>query len=166
MNHVLNYDPPYLPSDFRAAGYPDCVSSAPGPGIVSSMPENAAGLGGTAKRIADRARTIVRLELELAKLEVQRKVAAIAIGAGLAIAAVVMLLYALGFAFSAAAAGLETTLPTWASLLIVAGALLLIAGVLGAFAAASLRKGTPPVPEQALEEARRTTEALRTNGRG
>jgi membrane protein len=123
-----------------------------------------AGLGGTAKRIADRARTIVRLELELARLELQRKVAAIAIGAGLAIGAVVLLLFALGFALAGAAAGLETALPTWASLLIVAGGLLLLAGVLGGAAAASLRKGTPPVPEQALEEARLTTEALRRNG--
>jgi hypothetical protein len=136
--------------------------------MVSSMARNPtaapSGLGGTAKRIADRARTIVRLELELARLELQRKVAAIATGAGLAIGAVVLLLFALGFALAGAAAGLETSLPTWASLLIVAGGLLLVAGVLGGAAAASLRKGTPPVPEQALEEARRTTEALRRNG--
>jgi hypothetical protein len=122
------------------------------------------GLGSTAKRIADRARTIVRLELELARLELRRKVAAIAIGAGLAIGAVVLLLFALGFALAGAAAGLVTTLSAWASLLIVAGGVLLLAAVLGGVAVASLRKGTPPVPEQALEEARRTTEALRRNG--
>jgi hypothetical protein len=124
------------------------------------------GLGGTAKRIADRARTIVRLELELAKLELQRKVMAIGLGIGLAVGAAVLLLFAVGFALAGAAAGLETALPTWASLLIVAGAVLLVAGGLGTAAAASLRKGTPPVPEQALEEARRTTEALRNGGHG
>src|SRR5439155_5650071 len=102
----------------------------------------------------------------LARLELQRKVAAIAIGAGLAIGAVVLLLFALGFALAGAAAGLETALPTWASLLIVAGGLLLVAARLGGAAAVSLRKGTPPVPEQALEEARRATEALRRNGDG
>jgi putative superfamily III holin-X len=123
------------------------------------------GLGGAAKRIADRARTIVRLELELAKLELQRKVAAIAVGAGLGIAAAVLLLFALGFALAGAAAALETQLSTWASLLIVAGALVLLAGGLGVAALGALRKGTPPVPEQALEEARLTTEALR-NGHG
>jgi heme A synthase len=124
------------------------------------------GLGGAAKRIADRARTIVRLEIELAKLELQRKVVALGLGIGLAVGAAVLLLFALGFALAGAAAGLETALPTWASLLIVAGALLLAAGALGAAAVASLRKGSPPVPEQALEEARRTTEALRNGGRG
>jgi hypothetical protein len=123
------------------------------------------GLGGTAKRIADRARTIVRLELELARLEVQRKLAAIAVGAGLALAAAVLLLFALGFALAGAAVGLDRVLPLWASLLIVAGGIVLLACVLGGIGVAMLKKGTPPVPEQALEEARLTTEALR-NGHG
>jgi hypothetical protein len=124
------------------------------------------GLGGTAKRIADRARTIVRLEIELAKLELQRKVAAIALGAGLALGALVLLLFAFGFALAGAAAGLDSVLPMWASLLVVAGGLALVAAVLGGIGVSALRKGTPPVPEQALEEARLTTEALRSNGHG
>jgi hypothetical protein len=41
------------------------------------------------------------------------------------------------------------------------GGLLLAAGLLGAIGAGLLRKGAPPVPEQALAEARLTTEALR-----
>ena len=119
------------------------------------------GLGGTAKRIADRARTIVRLEIELARLELQRKLAAIAVGAGLVLGALVLLLFGVGFALAGAAAGLDTVLPMWASLLIVAGGLALVAGALGGIGVAMLKKGTPPVPEQALEEARLTTEALR-----
>jgi hypothetical protein len=124
------------------------------------------GIGGTAKRIADRARTIVRLEIELAKLELQRKVAAIALGAGLAIGALVLLLFALGFALAGAASGLSSVLPMWASLLVVSGGLVVVAAVLGGIGVSALRKGTPPVPEQALEEARLTTEALRHNGHG
>lgn len=124
------------------------------------------GLGGTAKRIADRARSIVRLEIELARLELQRKLAAIAVGAGLLVAAAVLLLFGLGFALAGAAAGLDVVLPLWASLLIVAGGIVLVAGALAGIGIASLKKGTPPVPEQALEEARLTTEALRSNGRG
>jgi hypothetical protein len=139
------------------------------PGIVRPMAtvddqREAGGLGGTARRIADRVRTIVRLELELARLELQRKVAAIGLGIALAAGAVVLLLFALGFALAGAAAGLETALSTWASLLIVAGATLLVAGGLGAAAVSALKRGTPPVPEQALEEARRTTKALRSDG--
>jgi len=123
------------------------------------------GLGATARRIAERASSVVRLEIELAKAELVGKVKAFALGIGLALAAVVLLLFGIGFGLAAFAAGLETTLPTWASLLVVTGTLLLAAGALGAAAAASFKRGTPPVPEQAIEEARRTTDLLRSNGR-
>jgi hypothetical protein len=86
--------------------------------------------------------------------------------AGLLVAAAVLLLFGLGFALAGAAAGLDVVLPLWASLLIVAGGIVLVAGALAGIGIASLKKGTPPVPEQALEEARLTTEALRSNGRG
>ena len=51
------------------------------------------------------------------------------------------------------------------SLLIVVGGLLLIVGVLGALALRSFKKGTPPVPRQAIEEARLTGEAIKADGR-
>jgi MFS family permease len=124
------------------------------------------GLGGTARRIADRVRTIVRLELELARLELERKARALALGIGLAVGAAVFLLFSIGFALAGAAAGLATELPMWASLLIVSGGVLLVAGILGGVAAALLKEGAPPVPEQAIEEARLTADALRSNGHG
>jgi hypothetical protein len=36
--------------------------------------------------------------------------------------------------------------------------------LLGLLAAVKIRQGTPPVPEQAIEEARRTSEALKSDG--
>jgi len=65
---------------------------------------------------------------------------------------------------SAAAAALATTVSTWLALLIVTGALVLLAGLLGAIGVSRLRKGTPLIPVQAIEEAKLTTEALK-NGR-
>src|SRR5439155_7978368 len=115
--------------------------------------ESESGLGATARRIAERASSVVRLEIELAKLELQRKVKALGLGIGLALGAAVMLLFGLGFGLAAFASGLETTLSTWLSLLIVAGSLLLAAGLLGGLAASAFRRGSPPVPEQAIEEA-------------
>jgi uncharacterized protein YneF (UPF0154 family) len=56
-------------------------------------------------------------------------------------------------------------MPTWAALLIVTVGVLVVAGVLGFLANRSIKKGTPPVPEQALREAKLTTEALKGNGR-
>jgi hypothetical protein len=122
------------------------------------------GIGGTTKRIADRARSIIRLEIELARLELQRKLQQIGTGLGLGAGAAVLVFYAIGFLLAAAAAGLATTLPVWASLLIVAGAVLLIAAGLGIAARRSIQRSGPPVPQQAIEEARKTGDALRTNG--
>ena len=125
--------------------------------------ENASngGLGGAAKTVAERASTIAKLELELAALELKSKVAALGVGIGMGVGAAVFGLFFLGFLFAAIAAALATFLPTWAALLIVTGFLLLVAAVLGLRARSSIRKGTPPVPEQAIAEAKLTSYALK-----
>ena len=122
------------------------------------------GLGFAAKQFAERASTLVRLELELAALEIKRKVGYLAKGIVFGLVAAVLLVFALGFGLAAIAAGIATATSTWVALLIVTGGLVLVAGVLGALALRALKKGTPPVPEQALQEAKLTTEALKHNG--
>lgn len=124
----------------------------------------ALGLSGAARRVADHARSLVRLELELAAAEVKHKLAALAAGIGLVLAAAVLGLLALTFALAAAAAGIASALPVWAALLVMFGGLIVLALVLATVGVGLLRKGSPPLPEQALEEAKLTTEALR-NGK-
>ena len=119
------------------------------------------GLGGAAKLVADRARSIVRLELQLAAAELKKKVAALGIGLGLLVGAAIFSLSAVGFLLATIAAAIATALSTWLALLIVGGALLLLAGGLAAAGVLLIKKGVPPVPEHALEEARRTAEALK-----
>ena len=121
-------------------------------------------LGGAAKEVAEHASALVRLELELAKLEVGRKVGALGVGIALGIGAAVVAVYALGFLFATIAAGLATFLPTWLALLFVTLILLLAAGLLGMLAMSRIKKGSPPMPEQAIEEARLTSEALKSDG--
>jgi hypothetical protein len=123
------------------------------------------GVGAAVKEVAERASSIVRLELELAALELKRKVASLGIGIGLALGAAVMLVFMVGFVYATIAAALTLVMPTWAALLVVTGILLLKAAVLGLLALSRIKKGTPPVPEQAIREAKLTTEALKTNGR-
>jgi hypothetical protein len=125
---------------------------------------NDTSLGAAAKQVAEHASTLARLELELAKLEVQRKVKALGIGIGLGLVAALLLLFMLGFLFAAAAAALATAVATWLALLIVAGGLLVLAGLLGVLALGRIKKGTPPVPEQAIEEAKLTSNALKADG--
>jgi hypothetical protein len=121
-------------------------------------------LGAQAKQVAEHASALARLELELAQLELKRKVARLGIGIGLGLVAGLLLLFMLGFLLAAGAAALATTMSTWLALLIVAGGLLVLAGLLGMLALRSIKKGTPPVPEQAIAEAKLTSEALKADG--
>jgi membrane-bound ClpP family serine protease len=123
------------------------------------------GVGAAVKQVAEHTSAIVRLELELATLELKRKVVALGLGVGFAIGAAVMLLFMVGFAFATVAAALALVMPWWAALLVVTGLLFVQVGLLGMLALGRIRKGTPPVPEQALREAKLTTEALKSNGR-
>ena len=121
-------------------------------------------VGTAAKVVAERASSIVRLELELAAMELKRKVTSLGIGIAFGLVAALFLLFMLGFAFAAIAAGLATAMPTWAALLVVMGLLFIAAAGLGALALMKIKKGTPPVPEQAIREAKLTSEALKSNG--
>jgi hypothetical protein len=123
------------------------------------------GVGAAVKEVAEHASSIVRLELELAALELKRKVVSLGLGIAFAVGAGVMLLFMLGFAYAAAAAALALVMPTWAALLVVVAVLLAKVLLLGLLALGRIRKGTPPVPEQAIREAKLTTEALKSNGR-
>jgi protein-S-isoprenylcysteine O-methyltransferase Ste14 len=118
------------------------------------------GVKGQARAVNRRMRSIARLNLELAKLEAKQKATALGIAGGLAVVALVLVLYAIGFGFAAAAAGLSESLPLWASLLIVAGVIVLVAAILGLLARHFVRKASPPKPEQAIEEAERTIAML------
>src|SRR6476619_173345 len=115
------------------------------------------------RSVKQRAESLVRLNLELAKLEAKKKVAALGVASGLALLAVVLVVYAIGFAFASAAAGISEALPLWLSLLIVAGAILLLAAIAGFLAMRFAKKASPPKPEQAIEEAERTVETLRSH---
>jgi hypothetical protein len=119
------------------------------------------GLSGAAQRVADHARQFVRLEIQLATAELKRKAAALGVGAALLLGAALFGFLALCFGLAAAAAGIATALDVWLALLIVGGGLMLLTMVLAAIGYLMLQKGTKPMPEQAVEEARLTTEALR-----
>ena len=128
------------------------------------MRTQAEGVGTAAKEVAQHASQIARLELNLALLELKEKVAALVGGILRGLVAAVLALFGVGFAGATAAAALETFLPRWLSLLIVTAAFLAGAGTLGALALAAIKRGAPPVPTEAIEEAKLTTEAVKSNG--
>ena len=122
-------------------------------------------LGERAKEVAEHASALVRLELELAALELKRKTTSLGIGIGLGAGAAVFSVFAFGFLFATIAAGLATFLDWWLALLIVTLALFTVTAILGLIAAVKIKKGTPPVPEQAIREAKLTSNALKHDGR-
>lgn len=119
------------------------------------------GLGAAAKHVAEHASSIARLELELAALELKKKVVALGVGIGLGVGAALFGVFALAFLFATIAAALATFLSTWLALLLVTVLLLGLAGTLGLLALGRIKKGTPPVPEQAIREAKLTTSAIK-----
>ncbi len=122
-------------------------------------------LGEAAKGVAEHARAIVGLELELASMELRKKAAALGLGIGLLVGALLVVVYGIGFLFATIAAALATFLPVWASLLIVTVFLFAVAGVLAFVGIKKVQRGTPPVPKQAIDEAKLTTQALKGNGK-
>ncbi len=118
------------------------------------------GVKAQARAVNRRMRSIAGLNLELAKLEAKQKATALGIAGGLALVAVVLVFYAIGFSFAAAAAGLSESFSLWASLLIVAGIIVVVAAILALVARNFARKASPPKPEQAIEEAGSTMKML------
>ena len=126
---------------------------------------NQRGLGAAVKDVTEHASTWFRLERELALLELKKKFAALGAGVGLFLGAAVLVVYGVGFLFATIAAGLATVMPTWLALLIVTLVLATVGGILAAVGISRIRRGTPPVPEQAIREAKLTKSALKGNDR-
>jgi Putative Actinobacterial Holin-X, holin superfamily III len=123
--------------------------------------ESNGGVGAAAKSVAEHASLLARLELQLAVLEVRTKVAVLRLGIGLLAGAAVFSLFLVALILASATALIALALPVWAALLIMTGAVLGVVATLGLVGLAAVKKGAPPVPEQAILEAKRTTEAIR-----
>jgi hypothetical protein len=113
---------------------------------------------------------LVRHEVDFAKAEMAQKAKRAGFGAGLFGAAGVLSLYALGVLIAAAVLGFALILPGWAAALVVAGGLLLIAGVAAMIGRSRLRSATPAVPKESVRSLREdlsaVTTAAKTRGHG
>jgi uncharacterized membrane protein YqjE len=113
--------------------------------------------------VSENASTLVREEIELAKAEVSEKVSKLARGAGIGIAAGAFAFLALIMILHGIAWVLGEELFSgniWAGYFVTAAIFLLLAALAGWIASKALKAGAPPVPEQAIEEAKLTKEML------
>jgi uncharacterized membrane protein YqjE len=118
--------------------------------------------------VSERASTLVREEIELAKAEVSEKVGKLLRGSVVGIAAGTFAFLALILAMHGFAWLINDLFfdgETWPGFFIEAALFLLIAAGAGFFAYRSVQAGVPPVPEQAIEEAKRTKEMLEGAGK-
>jgi uncharacterized membrane protein YqjE len=118
-------------------------------------------LGDVVNRISENASILVREEIELAKAEIELKAKKLARGAAVGAAAGFFVFLGLIFAFQALAWGInDVTESLWLGFIITMALLFVLAGLAGFFAYRSFQAGAPPTPDKAIEEAKRTKEAI------
>lgn len=103
------------------------------------------------RQLSDQTATLVRQELELAKVELTEKGKQAGIGAGMFGAAGVFGFYALGALTAAAILALGLAVSGWLAALIVAAALGIVAGGLALTGKGRVARGVPLAPEQTVE---------------
>lgn len=113
--------------------------------------------------VSERASTLVREEIELAKAEVSEKVGKLLRGSVVGVAAGVFAFLALILVMEGVAWLLNEEVfdgKAWPGFFVEAAIFLLIAAAAGFVAYRAVQAGAPPVPEQAIEEAKLTKEML------
>ena len=133
---------------------------------MSSPVSDTESITGAARDLAEHARRIARLELQLAMVETRGALRLFAVAAAAGVTGIALLGAGGAFLLAAIAAAIALALPTWAALLIVAGALFLTAALLLAVAALLVSRASPPVPSAAIEEARSVLHVVSGDGRG
>ena len=113
--------------------------------------------------VSERASSLVREEIELAKAEIGEKVSKILRGSVVGIAAgtfafLALILIMEGVAWLLAEEVFDGN--AWPGFFVEAAIFLLIAAGAGLFAYRSVQAGAPPVPEQAIEEAKQIKSTL------
>ena len=107
-------------------------------------------LGAVVASAVDGVRTLVRKQVELARIEMTEAVAVRAKGAGMMAAAGVLGVFAVVFAAAAGSAALDLVLPRWAAHLIVSAVFVAIAGAL-VLAGRHAMRTAPTAPERTQE---------------
>ena len=121
-------------------------------------------LGEVVADVSDKASQLVREEIELAKAEVKDKVSKLTMGAAVAAAAGVFLIFGVTTFFHGLAWFFNDVFNwednNWAGFAVVTALLLILAVIAALLALRLFKKGSPPTPQLAIEEARRTRAEL------
>ena len=124
-------------------------------------PDDAAkSLGEIVSDVSEKASLLITQEIELAKAEIKDKVSKLTRGAVVSIAAGVFVVFGITTFFHGLAWFLDDIFgwndAVWMGFAIVTAGLFLLAILAGLLAFRLFKKGAPPTPDMAIEEARRT----------
>jgi uncharacterized membrane protein YqjE len=121
-------------------------------------------LGEIVAEVSEKASLLVRQEIELAKAEITDKLSKLGRGAVVAAAAGVFAVFGITIFFQGLAWFLNDVFNwednNWAGFGVVTALLFLLAALAGLLAYRLFKKGAPPTPDLAIEEARRTRAEL------
>jgi uncharacterized membrane protein YqjE len=118
--------------------------------------------------VAEKSSSLIREEIELAKTEITEKVGKILRGSVVGLAAgifafLALILFMEGFAWLLAEEVFDGN--AWPGFFVEAALFLLVAAGAGFFAYRSVQAGAPPLPEQAIEEAKLTKATLESGAK-
>jgi len=121
-------------------------------------------LGEVVNDVSTKASLLVREEIELAKAEISEKVSSLAKGGAIAIAAGAFLIFALIYLFEALAWFFNDLFNVkhafWLGFVMVFGILCILAAIAGMIGRRLIKRGAPPAPTMAIEEAKITKAQL------
>ena len=118
-------------------------------------------LGELVKQLSDQSTRLARMEVELAKSELQQKGRQIGIGAGAFGAAALLGFFAFAALTTTLILALNEAMDAWLAALIVTVVYAAIAGVLALVGKQRVEEGSPPVPERAIETTKEDVEAAK-----
>jgi Putative Actinobacterial Holin-X, holin superfamily III len=119
-------------------------------------------MGELVKQLAEETSTLVRQEIELARVEMTAKARRAGIGLGELGGAGIVAIYALGALTVCFIAALTLVLPVWAAALIVSVIYGVIAGILALIGRRQLERGLPPSPERTRQTIEEDVEWVKT----
>jgi hypothetical protein len=119
-------------------------------------------IGELVKQLADQTSTLVRQEIELAKVETTQKAKIAGEGAGYIGAGAVIGLLGLGALTAFFIMLLDGALANWLSALIVAVVYVAVAGLLAMQGKNRIKRATPPAPQQTVESVKEDVEWAKT----
>jgi uncharacterized membrane protein YqjE len=117
------------------------------------------------RELSDQTTTLVRKEIELAKVELSEKGKRAGAGAGMFGGAGLLAVFALGALTACVILALATAMAPWLAALIVGVVYAAIAGVLALAGRKQVRRATPPLPEQAVDSTKEDLEWVKTRAK-